>query len=392
MPRDSTPQGRGGKPQKPNKPYAAFPLFAHANGQWAKKIRGKIHFFGVWRDHQGALNKYLEQKDELHAGRTPRTPGSAGGLTVENLGDLFLNHKRHLHDTREISERTWNEYLSTCRRLADQFGKKRLVVDLTAHDFGELRASIAGVWGAVRLGNEIQRVRSVFKYAYDAGLIDKPVRFGPAFKRPTRKVLRKARADKGERMFSPAEIHLLLVSASVQIRAMILLGINCGFGNEDCATLPISAVDLDGGWVTFPRPKTGVPRRCKLWPETVAAMREVLPERKPPKDAADAGLVFITKYGMPWARPGYGTAITHEIDKLLVEHGIKRPGLGFYALRHTFRTIADGSRDQPVIDFIMGHARDEDMASHYRERIDDARIVAVVEHVHAWLFKDQPQG
>ena len=38
--------------------------------------------------------------------------------------------------------------------------------------------------------------------------------------------------------------------------AMFLLGINCGFGNADCGTLPLSALDLDGCWINFPRPKT----------------------------------------------------------------------------------------------------------------------------------------
>jgi hypothetical protein len=33
----------------------------------------------------------------------------------------------------------------------------------------------------------------------------------------------------------------------------------------------------------------------------------------------------------------------------------------------------------------MGHV-DESMAGAYRERIDDARLRAVVEHVHTWLF------
>ncbi len=64
--KDSTTQT---KRDKPRKPYDEFPLYAHASGRWAKKIRGKTHFFGPWRDHHGALRKYLNEEDDLEAGR-----------------------------------------------------------------------------------------------------------------------------------------------------------------------------------------------------------------------------------------------------------------------------------------------------------------------------------
>jgi hypothetical protein len=41
--------------KQPRKPYPTFPLTAHPNGQWCKKIRGKVHFFGVWGDPETPL-------------------------------------------------------------------------------------------------------------------------------------------------------------------------------------------------------------------------------------------------------------------------------------------------------------------------------------------------
>jgi hypothetical protein len=45
---------------KPSKPSPDFPLFPHDAGVWAKKIRGKMHYFDPWSDPEGALKKYLE--------------------------------------------------------------------------------------------------------------------------------------------------------------------------------------------------------------------------------------------------------------------------------------------------------------------------------------------
>jgi integrase len=78
-------------------------------------------------------------------------------------------------------------------------------------------------------------------------------------------------------------------------------------------------------------------------------------------------------------------AVACEMTKLLTRLDIKRERVGFYALRHTFETIAGETRDQIAVNAVMGHA-DQTMAAAYREHISDERLQAVVNHVRAWLF------
>lgn len=369
---------------KPAKPYDGFPLFAHATGRWAKKIRGKLHYFGPWADSDAALAKYLDQRDALHAGRTPRPTGD--GLTLHGLCNRFCEAKEQQADAGDITRRSFVDYHTSCATVMAALGKNRLVDDIASDDFEALRAALAKRCNPNTLGNEVQRIRTLFKYGYDAGLIDKPMRFGPTFKRPAKRIMRAERQRKGERMFEARQIRRLLKAAPQPLKAMILLGINCGFGNHDCGTLPISALDLKGGWINYPRPKTAIERRCPLWPETVAAIQDAIDRRPDPHDAENAGLAFITKYGEPWAKETTDNPVTKEMRKLLGKLDLHRPGLGFYALRHGFETIAGGCRDQVAVNAIMGHA-DASMSAAYRERIEDGRLVVASNHVRRWLFR-----
>src|SRR5262245_51325454 len=195
---DSTRKPRPRKaPDRPKKPYPEFPLTPHASGAWQKKIRGKIHYFGRWGQvvngklvriegddpdcwWKPALALYKEQADDLHAGRTPRIKGD--GLTVADLCNRFLTAKLRRVSSGELGTRMFQEYRETTDLLVATFGKTRLVDDLAADDFEKLRATMAERWGPVRLGNGITRVKSVFKYGLDNGLIEKPVRYGGEFR------------------------------------------------------------------------------------------------------------------------------------------------------------------------------------------------------------------
>ncbi|MBN1590399.1 MAG: hypothetical protein JW888_12870 [Pirellulales bacterium] len=153
------------------KPHPDFPLFPHkGTNRWAKKIRGKIHYFGkvLPDDPKGekAVEVWLDHKDDLLAGRTPRAKGD--GLTVADLANHFLTFKQELRDSGELAPRSYDEYYATCEIVVNAFGKNPLVDDLAADDFRALRVRFAKRFGPVRLGNSIQRVRSLFKYGYEA--------------------------------------------------------------------------------------------------------------------------------------------------------------------------------------------------------------------------------
>ena len=56
---------------KPDKPYPGFPMFAHPSGQWARKIRGRLYYFGVWENPNAALERLNREYPYLKEGRTP---------------------------------------------------------------------------------------------------------------------------------------------------------------------------------------------------------------------------------------------------------------------------------------------------------------------------------
>jgi integrase len=364
-----------------------------------KKIRGKILYFGHWAKRvngqlvrvegdgwEEALRIYKAQADDLHAGRTPRVQTDA--VTVRYLCNHFLTAKTRKQEAGELSARMFAEYRQTTDRLVATFGKDRLVSDLASDDFASLRADLAKQYGPVRLGNEIQKVRTIFKHGIDNGVIDKAVRYGSEFKKPDKRVMRTHRAKQGPKTFTAQEIRKLIDAAGQPLKTMILLGINCAYGNGDCGTLPLSALDLESGWADFPRPKTGIPRRCPLWPETIQAIKEWLAERPQPKTEEHADLVFITKHGLAWGKEIIDNPVSKQTRKLLDSLGMNGHR-NFYSLRHTFRTVAHAMKDANAIRCIMGHT-DDSIDANYTHGIGDSRLRAVAEHVRQWLFGNAP--
>ncbi|MGD0654815.1 MAG: site-specific integrase [Thermoguttaceae bacterium] len=287
------------------------------------------------------------------------------------------------------------EYKVYGKRLILVLGRRSVVEQLTPDDFLRLRADFQKTHKSlVSIKGDIRKIKAFFNFALDERHLERAVRYGQGFKVPSATVLRRERERKGIRMFQADQIRSLLSLAKAQMKAMILLGINCGFGNNDCAMLSKRAVELPGGWVNFTRPKTSSRRHNPLWPETVEALKAVLQQRKEARDPTYKNRVFITCKLEPWT-PKYvhDSPISKEFKKLLIDaHLDDCPG--FYGLRHTFATIALKTKDRDAVRVMMGHAAGaNDMLAVYNEEdVDEERLLIVSNYVHNWLFKQSVQS
>jgi len=188
-------------------------------------------------------------------------------------------------------------------------------------------------------------------------------------------------------------------AAGVKMRAMIWLGLNCGFGYTDCGKLKWKDLDFEHSRVQLARNKTGVRRNLPLWPETIHALKEL---------RSSGQLVFYTSEGHPWVRTVIKTnrdgereytsvnRINPTFSRLMKKVGIHAPkGTGFYALRRTAATMAARSGDPFAVQRILGHV-DLTMATRYVQDVSEQtdRSICFKEkmlrerHIHCCYPKD----
>jgi integrase len=349
----------------------------------------------------------------------PAPPGPADDPAAQPLhllANAFLAHKRRRMAAGKLDPRTYDRYKHVLAAFLAVAGRETPAGQLGPAHFMAYREGVEKRHGWHGTKDRVLAVRSLFKWASLP-----PVRlplpdYGEGLALPSKRDYRRERKVKREArgllMFSPAEIRAQLEGATVKrrngrpmtvkptpaLRAAILLGINCGYGNTDIATLPLSVVAaaLESGWIEFARGKTGADRRAWLWPETADALRRYLKFRPKPRRPAYAGLCFLTREGQPYVRNVRDAAGEHvRVDdklgeryrKLLRRLGQHRAGVGWYSLRRTCRTIAAETGQERAIDLVLGHSESaDDQGATYTLVIADEVIRSVLSHVRSRLF------
>jgi len=176
-------------------------------------------------------------------------------------------------------------------------------------------------------------VRSMFTFAEETGII----RQSPKLKR----IKNESRARAGssqKQLYSLKQLKRLMKSADLQLKAMLTLALNCGFGPKDIRDLMWDHVE--GDRVTLPRSKTGVCQTYLLWPETRALLDDIRRSRgeliarmaKQDVEHSDNGHIFVTRFWRPWGKD----SVAEQFRKLCKKADV--PCYGFYRLRHCAST------------------------------------------------------
>ncbi len=259
-----------------------------------------------WEVPDAALKSYAEQPDGILAGRdSKRQRGVATPdcVTVADIVNHYLESLNSRLSRGQVSDRHFSDCVRTGELIVQHFGRRMEGSSLRAADFSALRQAFPSSWGNTKTGLEIQRIRSVFRWAAEAELIPGVPNFGPDFKKPQKSEMRRGKAQKaaehGSLDFSAEELRTLIEAAEGWLKACVLLGINCGFGNLDCGRLRSGHVDFDSGFYDLPRQKSGIPRQCTMWRCTLDAIELAMRDRPIAKADSDDSLCFLTTHGRP---------------------------------------------------------------------------------------------
>ena len=207
------------------------------------------------------MERYLEQAAYLHSGKMAETKPS-DNLSIKTLCNLYLDYQKSRVTIGEIKPRQVYDQTRLLRHFARYIGPNRVVSDISTIDLQNYRNKLIKSGKAPNtINNHISAIKAMYHWAMDNELIDYA---------PNLKAIKKISASKTEKpVFSATQLAKLFSEADTQMKAMILLGLNCGFGCTDCAQLKWESLDLKRARVSFPRGKTGIPRNLPLVKEGI---------------------------------------------------------------------------------------------------------------------------
>jgi len=322
-------------------------LTLHPNGQWCRRVGGRLRYFG--RDYQEAVRRLAS----LESG--PPTPEA----TVGSLVDQWMRWQQ----SRAISGETLAWYRMCGEKASRWLGSSTPVESIKPEDVERFVAACRLAPTSAR--NVLRVVRGMVSWGDDVGACRAP-RGMRAWKGPTEAQVRSTRRGR-EMLWSAEECRSLLLRGGTRGRLLCHLGLNLGLGPADVAHGAHQQVE-HGEWLSGRRRKTGIPRLGWLWPET----RDLL---------GMDGTIGASS----------GSWIAVLFDRHCRDAGVDRGARGMYSLRRTMRTVADQSGDVTACRLLMGHA-EPGMERFYVLDVSRERVRRVCMLVRSWVLDPGGSG
>ena len=266
---------------------------------------------------------------------------------------MYLKYQHTKLQSNNLTVRHYNDQIRSLKKLTDFLGENCKIKSITTLSLQKYKRSLQKHYSSVcRLNLHLSIMKAMFHWAKKNDIL-KDIPNIDAISRA-----KEIRQDKFT--FDSEHINNLLSIADIKMKAMIWLGLNCGFGCTDCAYLKWTDLDFANGRVILPRRKTGIYIDLPLWPETVRSLQDI--PRK-------GSLVFYTSKGKPYIQTNVRVGdngneqytvtnlISTKFRRLIIRSGLNVPkGTGFYTLRGTAATIAARSGDPFAVQRLLGHA------------------------------------
>ncbi|MHC4174848.1 MAG: hypothetical protein ACYTBX_13450 [Planctomycetota bacterium] len=98
-----------------------FPLTLHRTGQYCKKIKGRMRYFGT--DKKQALERYLGQATYLLGCQRSIQTAANGKMTLKELCDLYLKYQESRVFADELTPKHYNDHIGSLGRLTSFLGQ-----------------------------------------------------------------------------------------------------------------------------------------------------------------------------------------------------------------------------------------------------------------------------
>jgi len=205
-----------------------FPLTIHPTGQYCKKIRGHIYYFGS--DRKQALENYLDQAIFLHGYNNAVQKSVNGNMTLREICDMYLKYQHTKLQTNNLTVRHHNDQIRSLKKLKDFLGENSKIKSISTLNLQNYKRSLQKHYGSVcRLNLHLSIMKAMFHWARKNDILKNI---------PNIDAISRAKEIHQDKFtFNSKQINQLLSLADAKMYAMIWLGLNCGFGCTDCAYL-----------------------------------------------------------------------------------------------------------------------------------------------------------